>query len=122
MLAGDRDRGVRHVAIPVLGRLGGEAAVDRLIEIVEDSGGQWGVEDKSLACRALARSGGERAVPALANLLREIREHGDERASRSLRASVRFALESIAGPSARSILKEDVDRPTSFLGRLFRRK
>ncbi|MEJ2744603.1 MAG: HEAT repeat domain-containing protein [bacterium] len=122
MLAGDSEREVRRVAIPVLGRLGGEAAVGRLLEIVEDSGGQWDAEDKTLACRALARSGGERAVPALAKLLREIREQGDERASRLLLASVRFALESIAGPAARDALKVDADRPSSFLGRLFGRK
>lgn len=122
MLAGDREPEVRRVAIPVLGRLGGEAAVTKLLEIVEDPGGQWGLEDKALACRALARVGGERAVPALANLLRAIRERGDERASRMLRASVRFALESIAGPAARDALKEDMGRPPSFLGRLFGRK
>jgi hypothetical protein len=119
MLTGDDERGVRHVAIPALGRLGGESAVDRLLEIVEDSGGQWDAEDKALACRALARTGGERAVPALANLLREIREQGDEHASRLLRASARFALESIAGPRARNALKVDADRPGSFLGRFF---
>ncbi len=122
MLAGDSEREVRYVAIPVLGRLGGEAAVVRLLEIVEDSGGQWDAEEKALACRALARVGGERAVPALANLLKKIRERGDERASRALRASVRFALESIAGPRAKEALKEDVDRPGSFLGRLLGRK
>lgn len=122
MLAADRERAVRNVAIPVLGRLGGEAAVDRLIEIVEDSGGQWDADDKALACRALARAGGERAVPALAGLLRDIREQGDERASRVLRASARFALESIAGPRAQEALREDMGRPGSFLGRLFGRK
>ena len=119
VLAGDRDREVRHTAIPVLAHLGGEAAVDRLLEIVEDSSKQWDVEDKVLACRALAKSGGERAVPMLAKLLRETHGRRSARSLYLLRASARFALESIGGPRAQDALREDSPQGVSLLRRFF---
>jgi hypothetical protein len=122
VMVGDRDCEVRRTAIPILGHLGGAQAAEKLLEIAGDARGVWDVEERVLACRGLAKCGGERAVPALARLLADIRESGREEELRSLRGSARFALESIGGEQARQALDGDARRSTSLFQRLFKRR
>ena len=119
VLVNDGDAEVRRTAIPLLGHCGGEGAEEALIEIAADARGVQGEQERALACRALAKCGGPRAVDALAAILR--RTHGGPRGkdAQLLRSSARFALESIGGEAAQEALRGDAPPRRSLFGRLF---
>ncbi|MDD5556153.1 MAG: HEAT repeat domain-containing protein [bacterium] len=118
-MTADGDPDVRRAAIPFLGLVGGERALPRLIEIAEGARDRWDAEDRVLACRALGRSGRREAVRPLAALLERAGDLLAGEGGRHLRASIRFALESIGGEEARAALDRDARRGTSPLRRLF---
>lgn len=113
VMAGDSHGEVKCTAIALLGHLAGGRAMGTLLEIVENSGGEWDVKERALACRALSKCGDESAVPVLARLLAERRRGRPAKEQQALRASLRFTLESIGGGAAATALRQD-DRPRGW--------
>jgi hypothetical protein len=115
----DADGEVRKRAIHLIGHFGLKEAQAKLIAIASRQSGKRDVEERTLACRALAACGDEKAVPPLVAILKT--EGRGARTNDQLITAVRFALESIDSPAARSALKQKtLSKRLSFF-RFFKR-